>query len=561
MAWYISLFILQLPAYMHNSQYEYYNEPSLLWDTKQVQEGNFQEYTWDDIVETQDIDADKLLNYHVDAESNYDDDKPLNFSERILNVNWHGCTYWPSTSLLPAAGMASMTLKHSSAQGDVQYFTAAGRANRHNFTIAGECRAGDELCTVSLSFQRSFNPVARTQYFTGTWTAATDTLTGTVGFDANPTKQKAAFVFKRTAPEFMTFWPPPAELSAKRARALWVFAIAAVKYTVGKDRWSWSFFEERRHNRRRFIKLYIRSNGSSTKFGAPLTSLEGRELGLLKKTFSTADSRFYHSLAEQQIRTMPNHIAGCDACGGGTIGGERIICLVCQTKEMFDTVDLCTSTEDCIGQRVMRDDMEKPHLPHHDLMKVRRAMHVCQFGKTYRDGKEALKYARTFFESPTGEGLTDSESEADTDDEEGPAPSVQRLSPIPALDISIPQTQARTADPKSAGSTAQPLSQMPHPCAGETFICWECDSRPETSFGKHDIHEHDLVRVTELIEEGDLSTEERLKAMDERISKLDDGFSKLAKQYAGLEAAVDARMVRVEQLLNQILARLGTSGQ
>jgi hypothetical protein len=209
----------------------------------------------------------------------------------------------PKSALLPATGMISMFLEPSSIEGEVQHFTAAGRAKLADFKVEGECRPGDEQDTVSVSFSRAFPARYPTQYFSGTWDAVTDTLSGTFGLQKSTEMQISAFVLKRTSPEHLRFIPAPMELETNKARALWGFAIAAVIHGVRRDRWAWAFFEERRDVRRRFIELYIRS----TEFGPPTTSEEDSELARLQKYMTTADNRFYHSLAEQKIRATPVH--------------------------------------------------------------------------------------------------------------------------------------------------------------------------------------------------------------------------------------------------------------
>ncbi|KAJ7093996.1 hypothetical protein B0H15DRAFT_905027 [Mycena belliarum] len=566
----------QFKSFSHGL-YEYVNDPNLLWDTKLVQEAEFPEYTYDDSVEAQDVDITKVSNYPVDQEPldfeaydppkvsaplGIDEPTPLAFAEGLVNVRWHGHMYWPSTSLWPSAGMWSMTLKPTSAQDGVQYFSATERANRGEFKITGECRAADEPGSVEFSFRRSFHARYQTQYFSGKWDCATETLTGTVGLEDDPSKHYSAFELKRIPPEYMCFWPSPAELEANRPCALWRFAIAAVRSDIRRERWAWSLIKERGENRRRFVELYIRSSGS-TVFGTPLTPLEWQELGRIKKTFSTADSRFLHSLAETRIRATVEHNAACDVCDAN-IGGARITCLVCQMKDTFNTIDLCSNPE-CLTQRVMREDMQKAHLPHHDLMKVRRVVHMRQFGKTYRDAKEALKRARALFAG----GTADTEdSEADWEDAEGhtqlPAKRLSqlptnRLSRVPVLGISIPQTAFSGEHPTgpSCCGCKKPVSQPCWYCiqCGEaSFICWECDAKGEVSFGDHDYHSHDLVRVTELIEEKDLSMEERLTAMEERFSKHE---KTMEERLGRVEAVVDGRMAKMEELLGQLLAKLG----
>jgi hypothetical protein len=101
----------------------------------------------------------------------------------------------------------------------------------------------------------------------------------------------------------MCFFPAPVILEANKPRALWFFATSAVLYGIRRGTWSWSFFQQRAESRRRFIELYIRS----TRFGRPLNRTEEDELGLIKKSFTTADSRFFHSIAENKIRVTTSH--------------------------------------------------------------------------------------------------------------------------------------------------------------------------------------------------------------------------------------------------------------
>ncbi|KAJ6610468.1 hypothetical protein B0H10DRAFT_411247 [Mycena sp. CBHHK59/15] len=575
-----------------NGLYEYTNEPSLLWDARLVQEAEFNEFAYDDTVEAQDIDVTKIVNYPLDQEAldfkayalpqetvDIDAPKALPSVEGMLGL-WHGYMYWPTAAQWPSAGMSSMVLKPTSAQGDVQYFSAAARSNVTDFTVTGECRPGDTPGVLVVSFKRMFPARFPTQYYTGTWTAATDVLQGTVGMEQDPATHYSTFVYRRTAPEHLIFAPAPVELSTNWASAMWRYAIAAVRYGVRRNRWSWSYFKERRDNRRRFIELYIRS----TRFGPPMTNPEWEELAQVKKTLTTADSRFYHSLAEQQIRATTDHTANCDSCEG-TIGGARISCLVCQMKDTFNTVDFC-ETPICLTKRVIRDDMQKPHLPHHDLMKVRRVVHTRQFGKTYRDAKAALEQARTFFPTSTAAGAdSDSESEADTEDEDGHAVTVSaaRLSRVPTLGISIPDQLSGPSSgyPMSAVSAARShVTQGSHApaatgpqccnckkpvtqpcwycvqCAGSTFICWDCDAKGNVSFGEHDFHTHDLVRVQELEEDKDLSMEERFAELEERFTKHEQTME---KRLSRLETSVDGRMEKVERLLEQLLSRMGTA--
>ncbi|KAJ7097719.1 hypothetical protein C8R44DRAFT_889238 [Mycena epipterygia] len=309
--------------------YEYWNDPHQLWDAKVVQEDKYPEYTYDDSVEEQEINISKILNHPVDKplldfdtytlpmQLDADAPKALPAVEGIFGVQWN-THLWPKDVLWPSAGMFSITLKPSSAKGEVQHFAGSSRANRWDFKIVGQCHAGNESGTVEISFTHSlYSPSESTapviaQYYASVWNASTDTITGSVGDEQDPATHDGLFVFKSIPPENMCFMPAPVELENGRARTLWGFAIAAVIQGVHQDQWAWSFFKERRDNRWRFIKLYICSGSSTRQFGQWLADDKKEQLARIKKALTTQDSRFYHSLAEQWIRATTDHNVYCD---------------------------------------------------------------------------------------------------------------------------------------------------------------------------------------------------------------------------------------------------------
>ena len=64
---------------------------------------------------------------------------------------------------------------------------------------------------------------------------------------------------------------------------------------------------------------------------------------------------------------------------------------------MKTTIDLCDK-ESCLGSEIgldARDDLTSPHLPSHEVFKMRRAIHPFrEFGEVYRAAQLALKTAR-----------------------------------------------------------------------------------------------------------------------------------------------------------------------
>lgn len=299
-------------SYIH-FQFQYINDPHGLWDPKLVLERHIPEYPYDEKLEPPIQDVQKVLNYPIDQETldfaayNSPASSPSPRSSQVSHTlsclmgQWNGLNYSPATALVPRAGMISMVLLP--VEGRSRHFQASSRSNSSDFSISGECHASQSRGVVEFAFKRSFPARFPPQYFRGSWSMTTDTMTGTWGLDSDPHNHDGIFVFKRMTPENLCWLPAPVEFKANKPRALWSFAISAVCYSVRKSRWSWAFFRERRDNRKRFIELYIRS----TKFGRPLNAGEEAELGRVKKSLTTADSRFYHSLAERQIRRTTGH--------------------------------------------------------------------------------------------------------------------------------------------------------------------------------------------------------------------------------------------------------------
>ncbi|KAJ7057168.1 hypothetical protein C8F01DRAFT_1257088 [Mycena amicta] len=562
--------------------YECMNMPTPLRPglAKVIQEGKFGEYTYDESIEEALLDVEKITHYPLDEEpldfvayalpsrpSNLDTTvEVLPAFTSLLSAHWHGFIYNPPKSLYPAVGMVSMTLKPTLVEGEVQHFDASERGHKADFEITGECRIGEDPNKVLVTFKRTFPARFATQHYNGIWDVVTNTLSGTLGFKEDVSTHFAAFMFRQVAPEYACFMPAPVQLNPEaKSRALWSFAISAVRFQVRRERWFWSFFKERRDNRKRFIELHIRSGAASTQFGKPLDSDERKELSRFNKSFTTQDSRWLYSLAERQIRTMTDHSVACDSCAG-LIGGARVICLVCQNP---GTVDFDESPS-CFAGRVMRNDMQRPHLPHHDLIKLRRVLHIREFGKTFRNAREALQRARAVFKAA---GIRQFDAESDTKDERDQALA---SNPVSQLAITIPDAAAlpplsavsdavATKGPRCANCTKPCVIPcwLCVQCSEETFICWDCDAKGEFGIStllentgrSHHFHTHDLVRVQEAVEEDftlevfrahERKMEERMRRMEERTIRVEERTMRMEEQ-----------MMRVEGLLEKIVAAAG----
>ncbi|KAJ7228211.1 hypothetical protein GGX14DRAFT_346568 [Mycena pura] len=530
-----------------NGLFQYLHDPQGLWDPKIVLAQDDAEYPYDDSLEAKNVDLSKILNYPLDTEQlDFDAYKPPARPKKsstrpapalktILGT-WVGFCYSPASSVVPSFGMISMDL---TASGSLT-FCASSRANMSDFTIAGECSQQNVEIT-NFKFKKTFPARYAPLHFAGSWNSETQSLSGTWGEESDARTHPGVFIFKRTLPDCMCFYPAPAVLQANQSRALWQFAIAAVRHGVRREAWSWTFFEQRAANRKRFTELYIRN----TRFGKPLSRSEEEELGLLKKSFTVAD-RLCHNVFisfNANVIAVLNCWHGmlllicsssvlCDSCKGH-IGGTRVTCLTCRLEGTFDTVDFCDNLS-CMSAKVVPTGLTRPHLPTHDIFKVRRVVHIRQFGKTYRQAQEALKRAREFFPDPEHENNT-------------------KTGEAHKLALAVPRCRV------CRRNVTQPCWFCVQ-CEEPSFICNTCEAKKKAAFGNHDFDLHDLVRCQQLVDAGEVLLEERLAEIEQRFEKheahIDSKLHELELKVGERLSKVDQRLSDMERLLQSIAAAL-----
>lgn len=86
--------------------------------------------------------------------------------------------------------------------------------------------------------------------------------------------------------------------------------------------------------------------------------------------------------------------ADCSGCKSDELLGARITCLVCYGKTKWDSVDFCQG-EGCDSATVDSGNIDNPHFPNHDLLKVRTIIFNRNFTQRRRQANDALKRART----------------------------------------------------------------------------------------------------------------------------------------------------------------------
>lgn len=105
------------------------------------------------------------------------------------------------------------------------------------------------------------------------------------------------FVFKSVTPWIMCCWPSPADLERNKARALWKFAIMAVRHDVLARLFPWKALQMRRENRKKYLSLL--QSGPKSQEAA---------LAEVTRSMTVADARCYYWMADYLRRTNPRHL-------------------------------------------------------------------------------------------------------------------------------------------------------------------------------------------------------------------------------------------------------------
>jgi hypothetical protein len=178
---------------------------------------------------------------------------------------------------------------------DRREFKANAWSIRGQSAITGSWDKGENDITkikFKMTFQE-FQSESWSAFFNGQFDAERDALTGVWGFSADPEDSSGQMEFRRIPPRYLTVYPSIKELSDNphlKSRALWGFAIAAVCNDIRRDRWSWSYFSQRRKDRMAVISMGIRY----WYFGMPVHH-EDQSCTAAAQRLTAADACFYFS--------------------------------------------------------------------------------------------------------------------------------------------------------------------------------------------------------------------------------------------------------------------------
>jgi hypothetical protein len=145
---------------------------------------------------------------------------------------------------------------------------------------------------MQIKFKMSFSSVLwAPMYFNGRFDPERGALTGIWGVSAEVENFVGKIEFRRIPPRSLAVYPSIKELRDNKARELWRFAIAAVRNEVRRDRWTWSYFSERRNNRKEIISLLVRARW----YGPPLSDEEVETVCAIARKLIPNDACFYDS--------------------------------------------------------------------------------------------------------------------------------------------------------------------------------------------------------------------------------------------------------------------------
>lgn len=244
---------------------------------------------------------------------------------------------------------------------------------------------------------------------------------------------------------------------------------------------------------------------------------------------------------------------------------ERIICVDCESVNgILHTVDFC-SKPGCLGSTIRasdrdRHDLLKPHVPTHDLIKVRRNLLQRQLAQAFVRAKNVLTEFRTSFKA-SGIGRQDTEY-ADS----------PRCCSGCKIAIEFPCWYCLECLGKSECATYT-HKLTPPTLDSDVFICTICDAtKIVVDNVQHEKH-HTLVRCRDNSRDIEiLSMEENIWALNDRLLRVEEYVKSIQRVERHVEEhnqrllsmeghvqAINERQSRVEEMLKTILEKVGSA--
>jgi Vacuolar sorting-associated protein 13, N-terminal len=203
---------------------------------------------------------------------------------------WNGYTYDSEGEHSGVFSMMTFVLMPSGGH----EFKADGWSMKGRQKIVGSWSMGDDD-VMRINFKLSFSsPLWAPISFNGRFDPERDALTG-VWDQSDDESSSGIMEFRRIPSCYLGIYPSIKELRDNKPRALWKFAIAAVRNDIRRDHWTWSYFSQRRDDRKTVISLTIRSRW----FGPPLNDEEIETICAIMRRLQPEDACFYDSMVDR----------------------------------------------------------------------------------------------------------------------------------------------------------------------------------------------------------------------------------------------------------------------
>jgi hypothetical protein len=203
--------------------------------------------------------------------------------------NWDG--YFYDTEGVHWGVYSMMTFVLVPAEGE-RDFKADGWSVRGRQTIAGSWSMGeDDVTQIKFKISFSSSGIWAPMYFNGHFDTERDALTGVWGPSVDLESSVGKLEFRRIPPRYLAVYPSIKEIRDDKPRALWRFAIAAVRNDIRRDHWTWLYFSQRRDDRNTAVSLLVRHRW----FGRPLNDEEIGTLCAIIRRMLPSDGCFYDS--------------------------------------------------------------------------------------------------------------------------------------------------------------------------------------------------------------------------------------------------------------------------
>ena len=180
--------------------------------------------------------------------------------------------------------------------------------------LTGSC-SRDEHGLISVEFQVQYDHSEEKLLFSGRLeqdgslqgTRSVSYLSAAVG-QVPVTLPVSFFILRRISPDVMRFRPSPLDLAVDvakgRAQTLWRFAIQCTLHKLRKERWSWSYFQERRDVRKRYIRL----NMLTSPMNDTETDIVSKGLRECRTNLTRSEIVFYDSIVAHLLATRTRHL-------------------------------------------------------------------------------------------------------------------------------------------------------------------------------------------------------------------------------------------------------------